>query len=334
MCGFVWYYNTLAYVGNPVDVIKKLHDTKQWDEIVSFCQKMLAEDQKDLIAIQNMATAFLNLGKFEDVLSCCDKVFEQNPLDEYAIKNKVFALEMLGRHAEILEFCDKILAKDSLNTWLLNSKGLALNELGEHEDAIQCYDTTIQVDQNNVTALLNKAITLSYLQKYSDAIQFYDRAQQQEKLPRAASGKSTAYQKLGKEDEAFLAAQGLLDSDIERIILEARSKKMKIFDYYCLTEYNDLEKREQAHKEKMDSKLKWFLAIPIHNENIVQNQDSGMGKSISCKDAGKSCGWSATAASEDELLQITLEHVKEHHKELTINLELSKNIKSIMKDTK
>jgi len=59
-----------------------------------------------------------------------------------------------------------------------------------------------------------------------------------------------------------------------------------------------------------------------------------MGKSISCKDAGKTCTWSATAESEDELLKITLEHVKEHHKELTINSELSKNIKSIMKDTK
>ncbi|NDB32394.1 MAG: DUF1059 domain-containing protein [Nitrososphaeria archaeon] len=58
-----------------------------------------------------------------------------------------------------------------------------------------------------------------------------------------------------------------------------------------------------------------------------------MGKSISCKDAGKTCGWSATAGTEDELLKITLEHVKEHHTELTINSELSKTIKTLMKDT-
>jgi len=57
-----------------------------------------------------------------------------------------------------------------------------------------------------------------------------------------------------------------------------------------------------------------------------------MKKSISCKDAGKTCGWSATADSEDELLKITLDHVKEHHKELVINSELSKNIKSLMKN--
>lgn len=49
-----------------------------------------------------------------------------------------------------------------------------------------------------------------------------------------------------------------------------------------------------------------------------------MAKSISCKDAGKTCGWSATAESEDKL-EITLEHVKEHHKELTINSELKEH---------
>lgn len=57
-----------------------------------------------------------------------------------------------------------------------------------------------------------------------------------------------------------------------------------------------------------------------------------MTKSISCKDAGKDCGWSATAATEEELLAITTEHVKESHKELLGNPELAENIKSLMKD--
>lgn len=75
------------------------------------------------------------------------------------------------------------------------------------------------------------------------------------------------------------------------------------------------------------------MYVETDKQNIVQDLESNMGKSISCKDAGKTCGWSATAESEDELLKITLEHVKEHHKDLTINSELAKNIKSIMKDT-
>jgi tetratricopeptide (TPR) repeat protein len=137
---------------------------------------------------------------------------------------------------------------------VLNSKGLAYNELGRHDDAISHYDQTLSIEKNNVTALLNKAVTLSFLLKFEDAIKFYDLAQQQENQSRAAMAKSEAYHKLGKEDEAFLAAQGLLVSDIERHVIEARAKKMKIFDYYCMIEYEYLEKREQEHQQKIDSK--------------------------------------------------------------------------------
>ena len=57
-----------------------------------------------------------------------------------------------------------------------------------------------------------------------------------------------------------------------------------------------------------------------------------MAKSISCKDAGKDCGWSKTAETEEELLAITIEHVKESHPELQLGDELNNNIKSLMKE--
>ena len=57
-----------------------------------------------------------------------------------------------------------------------------------------------------------------------------------------------------------------------------------------------------------------------------------MTKSLSCKDAGADCDWSATANTEEELMSKAIEHVKEHHKELELNSELSEKIKSLMKD--
>ncbi|MCA9811344.1 MAG: DUF1059 domain-containing protein [Nitrosarchaeum sp.] len=57
-----------------------------------------------------------------------------------------------------------------------------------------------------------------------------------------------------------------------------------------------------------------------------------MAKSISCKDAGADCGWSATAETEEQLLEKTIEHVKESHKELHVSPELYDKIKSLMKD--
>ena len=57
-----------------------------------------------------------------------------------------------------------------------------------------------------------------------------------------------------------------------------------------------------------------------------------MAKSLSCADAGADCGWSATAETEEELMAIATEHVKESHKDLQINPELAEKIKSLMKD--
>ncbi len=57
-----------------------------------------------------------------------------------------------------------------------------------------------------------------------------------------------------------------------------------------------------------------------------------MAKSISCKDAGKDCGWSATATTEDELMQKVSEHVKADHKDIDLTPENIQGIKSLIKD--
>ena len=57
-----------------------------------------------------------------------------------------------------------------------------------------------------------------------------------------------------------------------------------------------------------------------------------MAKSISCKDAGKDCAWSATAETEEGLLAKVKDHVLEHHKEITLDAESVAAIKGIIKD--
>ena len=47
-----------------------------------------------------------------------------------------------------------------------------------------------------------------------------------------------------------------------------------------------------------------------------------MTKSISCHDAGKDCGWSASAPTEDELMVKIEEHVKAEHKEIELHLKM------------
>ena len=55
-------------------------------------------------------------------------------------------------------------------------------------------------------------------------------------------------------------------------------------------------------------------------------------KSISCKDAGKDCNWSASAESVEELMSQVTEHVLAEHKEIELNSENIASIKSLIKE--
>jgi predicted small metal-binding protein len=57
-----------------------------------------------------------------------------------------------------------------------------------------------------------------------------------------------------------------------------------------------------------------------------------MVKSISCKDAGKDCDWSASTESVEELMSLVTEHVLAEHKEIELNFENITNIKSLIKE--
>ncbi len=56
-----------------------------------------------------------------------------------------------------------------------------------------------------------------------------------------------------------------------------------------------------------------------------------MTKSFKCADAGQTCGWSATADDEEELMKKIKEHAKEHgHNE--VSPELLAKVKGAIKD--
>ena len=57
-----------------------------------------------------------------------------------------------------------------------------------------------------------------------------------------------------------------------------------------------------------------------------------MAKSISCADAGKDCGWSATAHTEEELMKKVAQHVKMEHKDIPLTPENISNIKALIKE--
>ena len=59
-----------------------------------------------------------------------------------------------------------------------------------------------------------------------------------------------------------------------------------------------------------------------------------MTKSISCKDAGKDCSWSAssTTNNEEELMSMVKEHVLAEHKEIELSPENYCKFKSLIRE--
>ena len=134
--------------------------------------------------------------------------------------------------------CKEILSIDSKDIWALNSMGIALNELDRHKEALECYDTSLLLDSKDITALMNKANSLSLIGNYQDAIYFYDQAQMiDSKLKELSLAKSKLFEKLGMTDDAFLAAQGILNKDMEKIKNEAKENKCSVFHQFCDDEF-------------------------------------------------------------------------------------------------
>ena len=57
-----------------------------------------------------------------------------------------------------------------------------------------------------------------------------------------------------------------------------------------------------------------------------------MAKSISCADVGADCSWSASADTEEQLMEKVAQHAKEGHPELEITPEQVEKIKSHIKE--
>ena len=221
----------------PSNVINTLYDTGRYAELHDYCDMLLEKDPNQTLALQNNALACLHLGSYEEALEYCRRVLEHDHNDAYALQNMVYALENLHRYAEALECCEKILEMDPRDVWALNSAGLATMEMDRYDEAARFFERSLELDPHNVTALMNGALSLERTGRVGDAISRYDAALLLDPPVReAAEARARAYRSLGMEDEAFLAAQGIRDGEMTRIIQRARTNNCSLLHQLCLEE--------------------------------------------------------------------------------------------------
>jgi tetratricopeptide (TPR) repeat protein len=139
-----------------------------------------------------------------------------------------------------MKFYAVVISKNNKDVDALVTKGIALNKTGKHEDALTLYDLALELDKTNVDGLMNMAVTLNYLGRYQEAIPYYDTVQQiMPEFSRAAVEKSEAFKALGREDDAFLAAQGVRLKDAELLKQNAKENKYSVQHAFLLKRYKN-----------------------------------------------------------------------------------------------
>ncbi|RZD36961.1 MAG: hypothetical protein CXT78_16930 [Thaumarchaeota archaeon] len=214
---------------DPTNVITRMFNAKKYDEMYRYCKDLLEKIPNDMIALQNISLSLIHLQKYSEAIVYCDKVLEIKNSDIYALKNKIYALESLNQHKQVLELCTLILSTNSQDIWALNSMGLSLNELNQHNDALEYYDKSLRID---------------HLGSYKDAINYYDMAQIiDSSLKEIPLAKSKLFEKLNMPDDAFLAAQGVLNKNMEKIKIDASKNKCSVFHQFCEEEFEILNSK-------------------------------------------------------------------------------------------
>ena len=228
---------------DPSNVIKSMFDAGRYEKMHDYCKQMLARDPDDMTALQNIALALICMERHGDALPYCDRVLKLRPYDEYALRNRLTALEALDMHDEAVKTCKQMLQSNPRDVTALTGVALALTRTGRHAESLPYYDRALEASPGDVTALLNKALSMTHLGRYEDALRLYDAAEgrvDKQVARDVSAARSRIFAKLGRGDEAFLAAQGVRDGDMGRIISDAKNSNCSVFHQFCNKEYSEM----------------------------------------------------------------------------------------------
>jgi tetratricopeptide (TPR) repeat protein len=149
---------TSSNINDLIDKGNSLSVSGQYEEAITFYDKILAIDPNDVNALYNKGMSLDNLGQYQEAITYYDKALAIDPNYDYALNNKGVTLYNLGQYQEAITYYDKALAIDPIYVYALYNKALDLEKLGKYQEAITYYDKALGIDPNYVDALNNKAV--------------------------------------------------------------------------------------------------------------------------------------------------------------------------------
>jgi glyoxylase-like metal-dependent hydrolase (beta-lactamase superfamily II) len=118
----------------------------------------------------DVAPQLVQKGLLEEAVYCCDKKLAGDPEDFMALQLKAYCLTDMGRNQESIELLDKILVKQRNNPHALLGKGHALLGMQQYEESLPYFDEVLNINPDIKEAHIYKGMALYFLGKYDEAM--------------------------------------------------------------------------------------------------------------------------------------------------------------------
>ena len=117
----------------------------------------------DEVTFLNSKGMSLNsLGKFNESITYFDKVLSMDPKNIIALTQKANAFGGLGKYPEAITYYDKVLHIDPKNADALDDKGVSFYHLGNYTKAIGFYDKALGLIQTMLLHYMTKLMLLRH----------------------------------------------------------------------------------------------------------------------------------------------------------------------------
>lgn len=281
-----WYNSGALTLSNEQRKVFK----KQAKALIEEAEKRLAVDDKDYLALFQLAMGYFSTLKRKEAIPYYEKALEikeeprllfyyayclalakqglekaeglleklpdeyQKEAAFYNVKGKLAANKTNFERA--IEAYNKAIEIDPADAVLWNNKGTTLQELKRYKEAITAYDQAIAVDPEYVSAWISKGNALADLERYEEAIAAFDKAITLDpKHAIAWYNKGTALYDSKRFEEAIAAYDQAIDLDPEYVdALNNKGTALFKLEHY----EKAIETYDQAIKLDQDDKTTWY----------------------------------------------------------------------------
>ncbi len=202
----------------------KFLQMEEYEEAISYFDKVLEIDPENTKAISKKAQALLKLDNPKEIISFFDLIVTNNPENADVLgssffnkvleidPNNIDALLYRGKSASIFfdrleeanSYFDKVLEINPSHIDALYNKGDVAFQYDDFEKAILYFDKALDINPNHVNSLSGKGYSLAKMEMYDEAFSYLDKALEIDpNHPNSLYRKGSALLGQGNGDEAL-----------------------------------------------------------------------------------------------------------------------------------